>query len=188
MLLRSEVTDTELLAACRAGNRVAFGAFYERHRAVLLSFLMRRVRDPELAADLVAESFAAALSAALDVRRELPTVPVAWLFGIARNLIIDATRRRQVEDEARRRLGMERLELDDRDIRRIEELAASTDFVAELQRRIPAAEWDAFRAYVLDEQSYGQIAGQFRCSEALARKRVSRARSNLRLMFGGRSA
>jgi RNA polymerase sigma-70 factor (ECF subfamily) len=186
-VLSCDPTDYQLLFACRAGETQAFGSFYLRHREVLLSFLVRRVRDPEVAADLLAETFASALVALKDQDRAVPGMPAAWLFTIARNLIIDAVRRQRVEDEARRRLGLERLHLDDKDIRRIEDVASSTDVVAELEKRIPAAEWQAFRAYVLDDETYGQIASRLRCSEAVVRKRVSRAKSNLRTILGGRS-
>ncbi|HEX7299695.1 MAG TPA: RNA polymerase sigma factor [Solirubrobacteraceae bacterium] len=180
-------TDRQLLAACRAGEQQAFGSFYVRHREVLLSFLVRRVRNPEVAADLLAETFASALVAIKDQDRPVPDVPAAWLFTIARNLMVDAVGRQRVEGEARRKLGLERLQLDDQDIRSIEAVASSTDVVAELEKRIPAAEWQVFCARVLDDESYGHIASRLRCSEAVVRKRVSRAKSNLRTILGGRS-
>jgi DNA-directed RNA polymerase specialized sigma24 family protein len=58
--------DLELLAAARTGDALAFGVFFRRHRAVVLAFLGRRTRNSELAADLLAESFAAALGVVLD--------------------------------------------------------------------------------------------------------------------------
>jgi DNA-directed RNA polymerase specialized sigma24 family protein len=64
--------DLELLRATRAGDGQAFGAFYSRRRAVVLAFLGRRTRNPEVAADLLAETFAAALAAVLGPERELP--------------------------------------------------------------------------------------------------------------------
>lgn len=44
----------------------AFAVFYRRHERLLLGFFMRRTGEPELAADLAAETFAAAL---VSVRR-----------------------------------------------------------------------------------------------------------------------
>jgi RNA polymerase sigma factor (sigma-70 family) len=181
----SQPTDLSLLTGCRGGDADAFGQFYARYRELIVGYLMRRVRDPELAADLMGETFAAALVAAMDVTRPLPDVPSAWLFTIARNLLIDSARRGRVEMDARRRLGLEPLVLEDADLVRIAEVAAGHDVVAELAKVVPAAEWDAFCAHVLEDETYPDIAERLKCSEALVRKRVSRAKAHLRTALGG---
>ncbi len=172
--------DLELLRATRAGDGEAFGAFYGRRRAVVLAFLGRRAGNPEAAADLLAETFAAALAAVLDAERELPGEPVAWLMTIARNKLTDSVRRGQVEQVARQRLALEPLGVDDEDLRRIEELVDATDVAVELARALPPEQCEALRARILDEQDYSEIAGALRCSEAVVRKRVSRALQTLR--------
>ena len=58
--MTDERTDEELLAAVRREPE-AFGIFYRRHVTALLGYFLRRTRDAELAADLTAETFAAAL-------------------------------------------------------------------------------------------------------------------------------
>jgi hypothetical protein len=55
------VSDEELLVAS-VGDEEAFAAFYRRHARPLAGFFMRRTGDGELAADLTAETFAAALA------------------------------------------------------------------------------------------------------------------------------
>jgi len=177
--------DSELLRATRDGDGEAFGVFYLRHRAVVLAFFGRRVRDAELAADLLGEAFAAALIAVLDPERELPREPVAWLVTIARNKLTDSVRRGQVEQIARQRLAMEPLALDDGSLRRIEELIDTTDVAVTLASQLPLAQFEALRARVLDEQDYPAIAGELRCSEAVVRKRVSRALQTLRTAMEG---
>jgi RNA polymerase sigma factor (sigma-70 family) len=89
----SQPTDLSLLMECRGGDPDAFGQFYVRYRELIIGYLMRRVRDPELAADLMGETFAAALVAVMDASRPLPDVPSAWLFTVARNLLVDGARR-----------------------------------------------------------------------------------------------
>jgi RNA polymerase sigma factor (sigma-70 family) len=177
--------DPELLHATRAGDGEAFGVFYARHRAVVLAFFGRRTRDGELAADLLAETFAAALIATLDPARELPREPVAWLVTIARNKLTDSIRRGRVEHDARARLAMEPLILDDDALGRIEDLIDQTDVAMTLASDLPADQFEALRARVLDEQEYAEIAGVLRCSEAVARKRVSRALQTLRAAMEG---
>ena len=177
-------SDADLLHACSStSDPDAFGVFYGRYREPILGYLARRV-DPEAAADLMAETFANALESVLS-RRPPPEQPVAWLFAIARNLLVDAARRGRVEAAARQRLGLEPLMLDDDDLARVTEIAAAADLFASVASCLPASEWNTLRARVLDEEPYPQLARQLRCSEAVARKRVSRSLAHLRTALGG---
>src|SRR3954469_16873234 len=108
----SEITalsDEDLLLS---GDPEAFGRFYDRHVHAVIGYFSRRTRDPELAADLTAETFAAAVVAARRSRTG-PPPPVAWLFGIAQHKLIDSQRRGGAQDRLQRRLGMERVPLQD---------------------------------------------------------------------------
>ena len=112
-----ETPDEGLLATARA-EPAAFGAFDRRHEDRVLSYFLGHVGDPEVAADLTAETFAAALASAHRFRpRKSPAS--AWLFGIARNKLAMSRRRGRVEARARRRLGMAPLVLTDESIERI---------------------------------------------------------------------
>ncbi len=173
-------TDRQLLEEAREGRGESFEVVYRRHHAVVLAFLARRVAQHELAADLMAETFAALLVLVRDRRRPVPPIPVAWLLVTARNLLIDCHRRGTVDDQARRRLAMQPVVLDDRDLQRVEEISAETDLMRELALRLDPDQLQALRARVLDEREYGEIAAQLKCSESVVRKRVSRALSVLR--------
>jgi RNA polymerase sigma factor (sigma-70 family) len=172
--------DQSLLRAARDGDGQAFGAFYRRHRSLVLAFLRRRTGNTESAADLLAESFAAALVAVLDDDRPLPDEPVAWLLTIARNKLLDSLRRGQVEQSARERLALEPLAIDDEDLARVEDLACSTDVAGSLASLLPPEQFEALSARIFEERDYTEIAGELRCSEAVVRKRVSRALQTLR--------
>lgn len=65
----------------------AFALFYRRHERAVLAYFQRRTHDPETAADLTAETFAAALLAAPRFS-PTPAPAAAWLFGIARNKLL----------------------------------------------------------------------------------------------------
>lgn len=172
-------TDVDLLTSSRAG-RGGFEAFYLRHRDSVLAFHAQRVADAEAAADLTAETFAAALQAVHDPKRTLPETPAAWLFTIAHRKLIDGHRRGRVRDDARRRLGMEPIALYDEDIERIHAVQADVDVEATLADHLTADQLQALKARVLDERPYGDIAAQLGCSEAVVRMRVSRALKTLR--------
>jgi RNA polymerase sigma-70 factor (ECF subfamily) len=65
-----------LLAATRV-DADAFGVFYLRYERLILGYPLRGTGDPEVAADLTAEMFAAALAGRY--RPEAPTA-VGWLL------------------------------------------------------------------------------------------------------------
>jgi len=159
-----------------------FEEFYCRHVESLLAFFSRRTRDADLAADLTAETFAAALAGRRRYRPEAGAAS-AWLFGIAMNKLADAQRRGYAEKRARRRLGMERIELSDEDIARIDALGDSTAASALLEVLAPDQR-DAIRAHVLDERTYAEIASEHDVSEAVVRKRVSRGLASVRRRMG----
>jgi len=170
-------SDERVLAAA-ARDPVAFATFYRRYERSMLAFFVRRTADPELAADLTAEVFAAVLHACERYRAgEAPAT--AWLFGIAQHKLAKSRRRGIVEDRARRRLGMAPLTIDDDDLERIERLAGGDD-VDGLLDGLPPDQRDAVRARILEERSYEEIAGALRCSQAVVRKRVSRGLARLR--------
>jgi RNA polymerase sigma-70 factor (ECF subfamily) len=176
-----DVTDEELLTARDAAS---FELFYCRHVEAVLGFLARRTRDPELAADLCAETFAAALAGRHRFRPEAGAA-AAWLYGIGANKLADAHRRGYAERRARRRLGMDRLELTEDDFARIERLGEGSE-ARLLMERLAPDQRAAIAAHVIDERPYGQIASELELSEAVVRKRVSRGLAAMRERMGVR--
>lgn len=179
------MTDSELLAASASGDADAFAKFYRRHLAAVLAYCLNATESADTAADLTAEVFAAALSGA-DRYQPQHDSAAAWLRGIARNKLLDSRRRGRVEDATRRKLGMAPLALEDEDLRRVEELAASGQSARALSAvvdELPAEQREAVHARIVDERSYADIAAELRCSESVVRQRVSRglARARARL-------
>ena len=64
------------------------------------------MNDPEVANDLTAKTFAQVLVSLGRFRGEQPGEGVAWLWGIARNLLRQQYRTARLETSARRRLGV----------------------------------------------------------------------------------
>jgi RNA polymerase sigma factor (sigma-70 family) len=178
----TNASSDEALLASR--DAAAFEVFYCRHVEGLLGFFARRTRDPELAADLTAETFAAALASRRRYRPQAGAAS-AWLFGIAMHKLTDAQRRGYAERRARKRMGMERLELHEDDYAHIESLAEAADAEALLELLVPEQR-DAVRSYVMEERSYGEIARSLHTSEAVVRKRVSRGLAAVRERMGAR--
>ena len=175
MPLTRSCSDDDLLTA---GGADGFAIFYRRHVDSILRYHARSTRSAEAAADLTAETFAAALEAK---HRFAPGGPPAraWLFGIAVKKLADYQRRGYAEDRARRRLGMERIDLTDADLRRIEWLAGDID-LASLVDELPGDQRHAVTARVVEERDYEEIADELQISPAGVRKRVSRGLASLR--------
>ena len=169
-------TDEALLARAPR-EAAAFDAFYLRHERLVLAWFRRRTGSADTALDLTAETFVAALASA---RRYRPGdgPPVAWLLGIARHKLLRSFERGKVEAKARRKLAMTRVEYDDEDLARVDALGS---WPAErLLALLPEDQAAAVSARVIDEQSYREVAAALRCSELVARKRVSRGLATLR--------
>ena len=160
----------------------AFVAFYREHSRALLTFFARRTLDAEVAADLTAETFAAAYAARARFRgRGEGSGP--WLYGIARNKLSRYYRSSRVEVEARARIGLpEQVSLCESDIARIEELvdfAPTGQAVREALRELSARDREAVSLRVVDARSYREIAALLGCSEQAARVRVARGLQRL---------
>ena len=172
-------TDEALLLS---GEPEDFGRFYDRYVQSLLAYFQRRTRDPEAAADLTAETFAAALAARGRFRPRATPASV-WLFAIAHHKLMDFHRRGSAEDRMRRRLGHRARARRDEDAELIEWLGE--EVALQLVSELPADQRAAVRAHVLEDRDYGDIAREEKTSEATVRKRVSRGLTALRGRAGG---
>lgn len=154
--------------------------FYDRYEAVVAGYLVLRVRDPEVVADLTAEVFAAALHAASRYRAIEPTA-AGWLLTIAHNTLAKSRRRGRVEASARKRIGLrDAVSFEDEELERVEALASGEGWLLALLDGLPREQATAIRARVLDERDYHEIAATLRTSELVIRKRVSRGLATLR--------
>ncbi len=178
-----EQPGQDLDARLLTGGAEDFGLFYRRHERAVVAYFRRRVGDPELVADLVAETFAQALASKRAFRPERG-VARGWLFGVAAHVLARSVRRSQVESRARRRLGVEPLAFTDEELERID-LLGQEDLVAAALEGIPDEHREAVLLRVVEEHSYGDIAKRVRCSEALARQRVRRGLRAMRTTLEG---
>lgn len=178
-MVLARASDAELLSNARTSRR-AFAAFYDRYERAIAGYFMRHTRDPEVAADLTAEVFAAAFGAADRYRPDAKTA-APWLFTIAQNTLASSVRRGRVEEAARRELGVRMaVEFNGRSLARLEQAVVGDAWVSDLLRRLPADQREAVRARVLQDRSYDEIAAELETSSLVVRKRVSRGLAQLR--------
>lgn len=86
------LNDAELERLAAAGHRDAFGELYERHCPRVYDYLLRIVRNPDDAADLMQETFVRAMNA-LSPERAAAASFTTWLFKIAHNLALSRVER-----------------------------------------------------------------------------------------------
>jgi RNA polymerase sigma factor (sigma-70 family) len=130
--------EADLLAAVGRGDDAAFAVLYRRYLPLVLRWCWRETRNRELAADLSAEVFAAALTSCRRYRPEQGSIG-AWLLGIAQNKLRESRRRGRVEDAARRRLRVEPTTITDLDLERVVEIASLNGDIIALLNDLPAA-------------------------------------------------
>ena len=106
--------------------------------------------------------------------------PRAWLFGIARNILGRSVKRGRVENEARARLGMPALVLDDDAFDRIEALASQNGAALEALEELSERVREAVSGRVIEEREYSELASALACSESVARQRVKRGLARMR--------
>lgn len=172
--------DGALLLAARC-DAESFGRFYDRNQRLVIAYFQRRVACAHVAAELTAETFAAAL-AGLDRFDPLRGSGRAWLFGIATNQFRQWLRRGRVEHSSLQRLGMTLPAVQPSDVERIEALVDFSVVIPELRCALAELS-DAVRAAVelriVCQLSYAEIASRLGCSEGSARVRVARGLGRL---------
>ena len=93
------LTDEQLVSAYAAGDNNAFDQLLKRHKARLFNFILSMVKDSDLADDIFQETFVKAIVTIRQGRYNYQGKFIAWIYRIARNLIIDSYRQDKVENQ-----------------------------------------------------------------------------------------
>ena len=185
-----EWSDAEALRRSRT-DPDAICLLYDRYHALLLAALLRRVRDRELAFEIMQETFARALERGHRIRLGANGTAWPWLWSVARNLITDALRRGAIEARARDRLGYSTIlysadALDEL----LDRLAAGelADALDRAMNELSAEQQEAVVGRVARGLTYPELSQATGASEQALRARVSRGLRMLRLrLVGGKS-
>jgi RNA polymerase sigma-70 factor, ECF subfamily len=171
-------TDGELMAQVAAGDRAAFAALVDRHKAPLLGYLGRLTGSRERAEELAQEAFVRLFQAAPGYREQGRLLPL--LFRIATNLLRSEERRRRRwqllaplvanGNGHHAPSGGEADLLRDELQRRVRSELARLPF----RFRVPLL------LFEVEEWSYAEIAGVLGCREGTVKSRIHRGRDRLR--------
>lgn len=173
-------SDGELLRGTRSDAEL-FGLFFDRYYAEVSEFFWLRTADVEVAADLTAETFAAALEGLERFDADRGTA-AAWLFGIADKQLRQWLRRGRVDRRSRDRLHVEPIRFDEGGYERVEalyEIRVLVEPLAAAMAALPEATRRAIELRVLDQLDYAVVAQLLGCSQGAARVRVSRGLKQL---------
>jgi RNA polymerase sigma factor (sigma-70 family) len=150
---------------------------YDLHARELLGFFVRRTGDPQVALDLLSDTFLAAFEHRRSCRGPSEAERTAWLFRIAANKLAAHFRRRSSERRAAGRLAGELRALTQDELVVIQQLAQASDrsqTVIAAFNGLSADQREAIRMHVIDEQPYRAVSGELGISEPAVRARVSR--------------
>ena len=90
--LGKDPPDETLMLRYQQGDRAAFAQLVRRHQTALYNFALRQVRIPQVAEDVVQETFVRVVQNAADFKHEARFT--TWVYTITRNLCIDHLRKR----------------------------------------------------------------------------------------------
>jgi RNA polymerase sigma-70 factor (ECF subfamily) len=163
------------------GDADAFERIYRRYAPRVERWLRQELDSQDLAAEIVAETFAQLLISSHRFRGRGDVSATAWIDGIARNILRSYRRKGAIEARARRRLGIQReveVVLEARDA------PGSSDAERALVA-LPEHERQAIELHVVDEMSYAEISEALSLPAAAIRQRVSRGLRSIRTQLGG---
>jgi RNA polymerase sigma factor (sigma-70 family) len=155
-----------------------FAALYRDQATALLVFFERRVDEPELATDLLAETFARALRERTAFAGKRFDDVVHWLWDIGRAILGEHQARVERGDADAAVLGRERRRLTAAEVRSIEELADRAALRAAVQSNLAglsADQYEALRLRIVEDLSYEEIAARLGQRPEDVRTRVWRA-------------
>ena len=166
---------SEALPADPIAARAFVETLFARHHGEIYAYLIRMLRDPELAADLAQDAFIRAYRAHASL--EDPAKARAWLYQIANRVALDEIRRRKIvhfipwTGESRGASPS------------AERVAMESRFSGELERalgRIPERQRSALLLAEVHELTGVELATSLGTTHVAARALLTRARESLR--------
>ena len=163
----------------------ALDGFYREHVDAVQRFVARRVSSPELAADLTADIFVAAMESVDRYRADRGTAS-AWLYGIARHVVWAEYRRADRQRSGPVVAGSALLDGEDvTDILARIDAAASARELYRAMDALPESERAVLELVAVDELPVGEAADALGIGKVAARVRLHRARRRMKEQLAG---
>ncbi|MBD5371217.1 MAG: sigma-70 family RNA polymerase sigma factor [Bacteroides sp.] len=180
----SSMTDEMLVKAYAQGNNEAFDALLKRHQDRVFNYILRIIRNEDLANDIFQETFVKAILTIKQGRYTENGKFPAWITRIAHNLIIDYYRQEKSEN-------VQSADMEDIDILNrkdlceatIEDLIISDQIIADVQyliQELPELQREVLNMRYYQNMSFKEIAEKTGVSINTALGRMRYAIINLR--------
>jgi RNA polymerase sigma-70 factor (ECF subfamily) len=173
-------SDEELMLAVRSGQVALLAELFERHHRSVHAFVYRMMSSREVAEDIVQEVFLKILNRRATYQPR--TSFTAWMYGIARNAVIDQMRRRRPEaawDETGPEPASAEAAPDQRVVQRQQELLLNRAIAA-----LPADKREILVLSRFQNLRYDEIGRMLGCDPNTVKQRVFRAMRTLEQRFG----
>jgi RNA polymerase sigma-70 factor (ECF subfamily) len=189
-LLAPPSHDAALALAAARGDRQAFTRLVEENKRSVYGLCVRLLSDPEEARDAAQEAFTRAYASIESYDLDQPFTP--WVLRIARNLCLDALRRRiparaRVELDAEDDDGPPR-ELVDTSTERADDAMQKAQTRQALERAVaelPPNYREVVHLFHVEQLSYKEIAATMGIPMGTVMTWLHRARSQLRTLLEG---
>lgn len=180
----SSMTDEQLVKAYAQGNNEAFDTLLKRHQERIFNYILRIIKNEDIANDIFQETFVKAILTIKQGRYTENGKFPAWISRIAHNLIIDYYRQEKSEN-------LQSADLDDVDILNRKELCEETiedviithqirEDVKYLIKELPQLQRDVLKMRYYQNLSFKEIAELTGVSINTALGRMRYAILNLR--------
>ena len=186
MAKKTKMTDEQLVAAYAEGKNEAFDILLKRHQERIFNYILRIIKNEDIANDIFQETFVKAILTIKQGRYTENGKFPAWISRIAHNLIIDYFRQEKSENH-------QSADLEEVDILNRKELAEATiedvivsdqirEDVKYLIRELPPLQREVLNMRYYQNLSFKEIAEMTGVSINTALGRMRYAILNLRRM------
>jgi RNA polymerase sigma-70 factor, ECF subfamily len=182
ILQLSHPSRDSLRRAFQQGDELAFSKVYSRYRGPITAYVLQRVRDREVAAELVQEVFLKAhrFRGTFDPSRTLTT----WLWTIARNTVTDSFRRKELDTSFNRgEFEPEQLQSQEPDVEtqleQMIEQIGDRRFLKRMMGKMTELQRNVMMMSLVQNLSYGEIAQKLEISVSAVKCVAYRSRKFL---------
>ncbi len=148
-----ERSENDIITQCKAGHMEAFVFLYDAYVEKIYKFLYFRTLHQELAEDITSQVFLQAMDK-LNTFNETKGTFQAWLYQIARNLLIDEYRRRKPTDNIDAHFDLR----DNTDLESQTNQVLTNEALLKILKTLPEESQELISMRLWDELSYAEIA------------------------------
>ncbi|MDX5405090.1 MAG: RNA polymerase sigma factor [Bacteroidota bacterium] len=164
--------DQELIEGCRAKDRKAQHALFEKYGKLLYHICLQYTGDRDEAKDVLQDAFIKIFKNIEGFQQKGSFE--GWLKRITTHTAIDHFRK---EGKMRMVEGVDRLEEEYEE--EVEEITMTTDAILNLVKRLPEKARIVFNLFVLENMTHKEIANTLEISEGTSKSQYNRARGLL---------